>query len=373
MIEIKRIMDWEDAFAYQNEWNNIVLNNEGTNSSIFQTFEWNHTWWQAFGDMNHKLLLLCAFRKGLLIGVAPLMIKYQTLPIPSNVIYWIGASDSCIMSDFCSFVAAHDSKEVIHAFAQWLETHATLWDEIAFKNMIEDSPDLLYLKFYFTGRSSVQFMQDAPSRKLKATDDTSTLDSIFPHTLKSNLKLLNKMGTLSYHCWDCAKEIHPRLDLLFEQHIERRSKTRYPSFFKDPLYKNYFRMLINALSQNGWVQLFTTTLDDKTIAHYIVFKFQNTLYLYTPAFDIQFMKYSPGVIQISSLFDYALKENVKEVSFGAGGEEYKYRYANDATKLCEFRAFNTKRRYILFNVLHVSRKIVHYFLKPFRYMYNKIR
>jgi CelD/BcsL family acetyltransferase involved in cellulose biosynthesis len=372
MIEIRRITDWEEASAYQNEWNNLVLNNECTRSTIFQTFEWNQTWWQAFGDVNHQLLLLFAFREGLLVGVAPLMIKRQKYLIPSKVVYWIGASDSSASSDFCSFVTVDDYEKVIDTFIQWFETHTTLWDEIAFKNMTENSNDLFLLKSYFTGRCTVQFMQDAPSRKLNATDDKSKLDSIFPDNLKSNLKSLKKMGTLSYHCWDCAKEINPRLNVLFEQHIARRSKTPHPSFFKNEAHKNYFRMLISTLSPKGWVQLFTTTLDEKTIAHYITFKFQNTLYLYTPAFDIQLMKYSPGVIQISSLFDYALKENLKEVSFGAGGEGYKYRYSNNTLKLYEFHTFNSRRRYALFNTLYIIRKIAHHFLRPFRYTYTKI-
>ena len=372
MIKIKR-MTWQKAHAFKNDWNNLLLKdgqagNGATLPTIFQTFEWNQTWWRAFGNTDHELLLLFAFKENQLVGVAPLMIKNQTGLIPNKTLYWIGASDVSSASDFCSFIIAQDYDEISHALLQWLQSNTHFWDEIHFRNIPEDSNDIRSLKKYFTSKSSLLFEQNAVLERLDKTDTISKLSEIF----RKRQKKMDKLGTISQHCWHNADDISPHLEEFFKQHIARRSKTPYPSFFEEACYQNYFRMLVNTLSSMGCIHLFATNLNGQTIAYYLTFTFQDKLYLYTPTFDIQWMNYSPGSIQILSLFDYALKEGLHEVNFGAGGESYKYQYANNTIKLYQFRAFKSWPRFIVFKSDSIFRQLVRPILKPFRIIFKKL-
>lgn len=62
----------EEFEQIANEWNELV---EVVDVDIFQTFEWQRTWWKYFGGNN--LLHIVLFRKGSqLVGIMPLFIDF---------------------------------------------------------------------------------------------------------------------------------------------------------------------------------------------------------------------------------------------------------------------------------------------------------
>ncbi len=374
MIVIKRILNWEEATLYQSEWDELLTSSTQIKKSepipsIFQTYEWNKTWWDSFGHNDeHKLLLLFGFDEDLLIGIAPLMIKREKKGSSYKVINFIGASNSNWSSDYCSFISRVNYESVINEFLYWLNKHSADWDELEFKNIPGHSKDFNFLRQMYPSRSVIRYLYDAPFLALGKFDKLSNIKDPFykhHHNIK-NINRLKKSGDLKFNQWVNEEDIIPKLDLFFKQHIERRSKTPFPSFFEDEYYKNYFKNFIHTLSTKGWVVLFTITLNEETLSHYLTFKFQNKIYLYTPTFNIKFKQFSPGTIQLNNILEYALNQKLNIVDFGAGGEAYKYRFSNCKTRLYLFKIFKSWRRYILFKLNNICHKIAHPIMHFFR-------
>src|SRR5215813_44674 len=67
----------EQFAALRPEWDALL---ERAEASLFQTWEWQWSWWRHFG--RGRLCLLTARRSGLLAGIAPLMLgRYFGLPL----------------------------------------------------------------------------------------------------------------------------------------------------------------------------------------------------------------------------------------------------------------------------------------------------
>ena len=62
----------------KNTWNALVLQNQ--TNTIFQTYEWFHSWWEAFGD-EYQLVFIIIKDEDHLKGFAPLMIQANTSDI----------------------------------------------------------------------------------------------------------------------------------------------------------------------------------------------------------------------------------------------------------------------------------------------------
>ena len=168
---------------------------------------------------------------------------------------------------------------------------------------------------------------------------------------------------------DTSTDIHSMLEQFFEQHIKRRAETHDPSSFINEKQRQFYREIVRALAAKKYVRLMTLVHEKKTIANMFCLEFGDKLFCYTSSFDINFKKYSVGLIIHQKILEYASNRNIHEVSFGAGNEKYKYQFSNDATKLYEFHAHRSWSNYFLFTTTSLCLRIVRWF---FRLLHNKL-
>lgn len=371
MIEIRQISSWEEAAIYQNEWNdiiekNLVCNNDTpTVPTIYQTFEWNHTWWQAYGETNEYLLLLLgAFDQSKLMGIAPLMIRVQKFPFPKKTVHFIGASNSNFASDYCSFITESEQyHDIVTAFLCWLSSHSNLWDMLDLRNIPEESNDLPLLQKHFKKYSELLYLCDAPACLLDGNQQNQYF--LNNKNIRRKINWFNRQGELSYRLLESSADIHSRLEHFFETHRERRSFTRHPSLFHNENHRTFYRLVTHRLAPLNYLNFLVVELNGTPVAYHFGFKFKNKLIYYTPAINIK-ISHSPGIMLIKGLFEYALASNLSELDFTAGGEPYKYKYSNKVRKLYRFCAFRSRLYFALFLTENKCRSIAREILFIFR-------
>jgi CelD/BcsL family acetyltransferase involved in cellulose biosynthesis len=161
-----------------------------------------------------------------------------------------------------------------------------------------------------------------------------TLEMIFADeklkkkSMKRNERVLKRLGKLTSNTYDRADDILPLLDNLFKQHIQRWSKTNYPSLFLEESNRIFYNRLTEYLDTSGWLRFTTLVLDDHKIANHFGFHYAGSYIWYKPSFDIAYSKFSPGEVLLKHLIKEAISENAKELDFTIGGEKFKYRFAS---------------------------------------------
>jgi CelD/BcsL family acetyltransferase involved in cellulose biosynthesis len=362
MLEVRRLADWTAAERYHQEWNAIVTTHAGSSfgvPSIFQTYEWNHAWWQAFG-VSDELLLLAVFEESRAVGFAPFMVTQRHFPLRRRMIRFIGSPN--LASDYCACVRAPGRDDVLHKIVGWLDAHPGIWDEIEFTNMIEGSPELAIFSKCSSGfmsKSEESYRCDAPTIVLRNSIDNFKLVS--HSSLKRHFNWFKKKGVLTYGHIATAAAIHSRLDDFFEQHISRRSLIGTKSQFLNEPEREFYRILVDKLTPSDWMRFFSVELDGKAIAYHLGFEFAGKYYWYKPTFNVTYAKNSPGEVLLKTLFEYAIEHKITEFDFTAGSEAFKYRFSNHVRKLHRLRVFRTWQRYTMFRVktrsLNLARRV----------------
>lgn len=357
-LQVRRIPEWSEAVPYRDAWNALVLAGAGgavAVPSLFQTFEWNRAWFDAFGEEG-ELVLLAAFEGARLVGVAPLIFLKRARPVPTRLLGLIGGSN--LASDYCAFVREAGRDDVAEAFCEWIDAHPELWDELDFHNLLEDSPDFAVLKRRYGARVMkpvIDFLCDAPTRILG--DPEGDREVVNKKSLKRHFNWFKNQGELTYGHAESVEQVRARLDSFFEQHIGRRSLTEAASQFIDPRQREFYRKLVDAFFPAGYLKFFNVALAGAPIAFHFGFEFAGKFYWYKPSFDIQYVKKSPGEVLLKTLFEYAIAKGLAEFDFTAGSEEFKYRFANRVRKLYRFRVFRSVPHYALHRAELVYRRV----------------
>ena len=70
-MEVRETRDSDSLDALREEWESLL--ERCSSATIYQTWEWNQAWWQAFGK-GKQLRLVQILRDGQLVGIAPLYV-----------------------------------------------------------------------------------------------------------------------------------------------------------------------------------------------------------------------------------------------------------------------------------------------------------
>lgn len=315
------------AYARRAEWNALVARSE--TGTIFQTFEWHLSWWQAFGAVASPLVVF-AWSAGALVGIAPLMVsRRRILARRRRLVEFIGTGAlGTRASDYADFIIDRGRPDVLAAFADWLAAHAATWDLLRLTNIPGASPSL-GLAAAFAARgwpADSRLAHQAPTRVFGNTDDDAAL--LRKKSLKRHFNGFARRGRLEFVARIAARDVPAMLDLLFDQHIRRWQGTDKTSQFVDPRQRDFFRRLAANLEESGWLMLSAVRFDDAVIALHFGFVYGGRLIWYKPTFDPTHAKDSPGEVLIKYLLEFAIDRKLDELDFTIGEEAFKYRFAN---------------------------------------------
>lgn len=125
--------------ALQDEWD--ALQHDNTNSSVFTSWAWHHTWWTVFSKDSDKLCIVCVRLKGELIGVLPLYFRTRSWPRPTHVMFLgTGEGDADeVATEYLDMVARPGMQMAAATAAlEFLDLHGAK-KRFEFQNLLSDS------------------------------------------------------------------------------------------------------------------------------------------------------------------------------------------------------------------------------------------
>ena len=321
MIRIELFKTIEEIPLDKTSWNKMIQNN--ITNTIFQTYEWFHSWWSSFGKTS-KLIFLIAYEGDNIIGFAPFMLS--TYSYGQRILRFAGD----LNADYCDFVINANHIQVMEAFFNYLYESDISWTSMLLVNIPDHSltPSCM-LTISHKRRFYLQTKAPVPTPTLLTKNHKADVSSIVgKYSINRHIRKLSKLGDISFINLRDRSDILPYIDLFFEQHIRRYQLKAQISQFIDKEYKDFYLNIINNFDGTNWLIFSVLLLDEKPIAFHIGFEYNKRLIWYKPSFDIEFRNYSPGTIMLKELIKYTASSDLDELDFTIGDEDFKSRFSN---------------------------------------------
>ena len=139
-LAIETVSDPGRFLGLREEWNALLQ--QSRSDTIFLTWEWASSWWDAYGD-GKDLWILLVRRAGRLVGIAPFYrtrSAWKPRPHPP-ALHLVG--DGSGDSDYLDLIAREgEEAEVATAVAEHLAQTTDTWTLLALNEMPADSPFL---------------------------------------------------------------------------------------------------------------------------------------------------------------------------------------------------------------------------------------
>ena len=283
--------------------------------SIFQTIEWQKTWFSIF-HTNNSLNILEISNNNEVIGIAPFMLngdKKLTL---------IGNKDVYDYQDF--LIVPNYENEFFKEVG------------IFFENI---NYDLIEINSIPETYATIPFMEKLAKNKEwsfdKSTEDVCPLIEL-PKDWESYLSILNKKDRhelrrkfrrLDDQSNHTIQQLTASVDIenSMEEFFELMSKSgHHKAEFLTPIMKIYFKNLCLELSKENWTRLYFMEIDNKKVSACIAFDYNNIRYLYNSGFDPDYQHLSCGLLLNATSLKHSIEYNFECFDFLRGDESYKY-------------------------------------------------
>lgn len=322
--------------ALQSEWNSLLK--RCVTDNPFSTYEWHSNWWNAYhpGD-----LWIFAFRDNndTLRGIASFFI--ETDEQGQRNVHFVGCED---VTDYLDVLVDKNYADAVYtALADALIEHKSEFDALDLCNIPEasptctDFPTILSDKG-FAVETSVQ--EVCPIVPLPQSFD-EYLDSLDKRQRKEiQRKLRRAKGAGDSLNWyvvngthDLDKEIDKFLELMASSHPEKAK------FLEDEQHVAFFKSVVPAAAEAGWLQMNFLEVVGEPVAAYINFDYENKILVYNSGLEPnKASALSPGIVLLSYNIEHAI-ENKREVfDFLRGDEQYKYKMGGQDTKIYNLKA-----------------------------------
>ncbi len=319
-MKIEVTENFEGFFGLKDVWTGLT--DQMSDATVFQTYGWNYTWWQAYGD-DHRLLILKISSGDDTIGIAPLMIT-------GDAVEFIGTPNA----DYSDFIT-NRPELCAKAVVDYLKKNPDIWKQINLSQIPETSPILKILEKELENadlKHRTYPIENVMSFRYDGNDaDRGNFEMRRGGTIRKFVNFFNKMDGLLLDRFDSADEIRERLPEFYHGHIIWWFKRGGDGCkFINPKVRRFHDLAAKYLAEESLVRLYVLMHGTQPLAYLYAFIFGRTVYLYQIASLMNYRKKSPGILLLHMLVDSAIREGFDVVDFSRGGGEHKERFANQS-------------------------------------------
>lgn len=317
MLKVQVSSDPSCFSSLAEEWLNLLENSPS--NYIFQTPQFLHIWWKSLGSGKLQIVTFRDVEKdNHLVGIAPFFVH------PDNhrqVLSFVGCVN---VSDYLDVIISQNYLQEVYAkLAQQLQAHL-FWDKLYLCSLPEKSETIEWLKKLFPKLKQTQ--QDvAPAIELpKSWDDyLNSLKRKQRHEIKRKQRRL--------------AEVEHKFELITSAEDTQRATNDFIQLHKlssadkhdfwDHRHLKFFRQLLPALAERGWLKLYFLKIRSERAAAMLVFDYHNQYLLYNSGFDPKkFKELSTGNLLTAHTIQEAIRLGRSRYDFLRGDEEYKFRF-----------------------------------------------
>ena len=327
---------WEALEALKDEWNRLAA--RAPTREIFLTYDFLHAW-EASRARDCSLRVVVARRGSEVAGIAPLMFTTRRLPgMTLRSLEFLGTP----ASDYSDFI--YEDPSVIETLWKGVQGLLERVDLLYLREIREDSPTLDFLKHR---NGILRGSETCWSTTLPPPGAPISEYIKRPGFRPRVVRHLERQGVLTLDFFHEAEDILQHLPILFEQHIGRWRELNKDSYFTRASFRELYKNLSRNLAADRNVLLGVMRLDGVPIASFLGMVYQETLSLYTIAFDVAYRKLYCGMVMIVKLMQSLRGLGVTQVDFGRGDEDFKRFFGDIQRSNYEFLRLQTLRAKIM--------------------------
>lgn len=321
----------------RDEWNALV--ERSTTNTIFSTIQWHENWWNAYCPGE---LWVHSVRDGeTLVGIASLFIENSDAG--QRIVRCIGCED---VTDYLDLIVDADRASTVYAaIAEHLIKQHDKFDAISLCNIPAESPTLDMLKKALEDAGeqvTITQQEVCPVIELpEAWDDyLANLDKKQRHEIRRKLRHAQgqkRMGGLDWYIVDESHDLDAEIDYFID--LMAKSHPEKAGFLEDDQHVQFFKTMIPAVFEQGWLQLnFLVLNETDRAAAYLNFVYNDRVYVYNSGLDPEaHSRLSPGIILLSYNIQHAIDAGISKFDFLRGDEHYKYRMGGQDTPVFNLR------------------------------------
>ncbi len=290
-------------------------------ATLFQSPNWQLTWWHHFGREG-SLRALALYDGDTLVGLAPFYITHETgMPL----LRLVGGID---LTDYLDILArpGYDTALWDAVLDTWLGRQCECTLDL--HSLRADSPTLHLLPERARVRHLTLTNQQetvCPLVSLPASWEAyqKTLSAKARHELRRKLRKAGREALVSWYWVAHPDAVAEDLPTFFHLHTLSSPEK---AMFWTPARRAFFEAMALEMSRAGWLQLAFLLIDGTPAATFMLFDDGERFLLYNSGFDPAFDALSPGWVLLGYLIEHAIALGRREFDFLRGDEAYKYQF-----------------------------------------------
>ena len=317
--------DAECAFKKLNdEWKELQASSD--RQVIFMTPEWQSNWWAAYHPGELWIIAVRDEDTGKLVGLAPWFIDHDHPK--GRLVRSIGCVDVSYYLE--PILRRGHEQEVLQALAQYAAENHDRFDRLDFCNIPTESPVLtLWQPILESAGFTVTIRQQEVCPVLNLPEDFEAylrqLDKKQRHEVRR--KMRRALGAENKTDWfylDTQDQLQESMNRFLR--LMRASHPEKAAFLDDPANLDFFRRVLPALAECGWLSVSMLQVDEVDAAAYLSFDYNNRIFLYNSGHDPEVHpELSPGWVLLAFVIWDAIDRRREAFDFLRGNEDYKYR------------------------------------------------
>lgn len=145
--------------------------------------------------------------------------------------------------------------------------------------------------------------------------------------LRRRMRRLEEMGDLTLHVAGSREEVLDGMGTMIPMHRVNWNNRGEGSEFDDPASCAFIEKIVSGLPLE-LLHYSELRLDGRPLSCNLDFLLDDEVLFYKGAFDIEYASYSPGMVHIAKVSEWAIGEKIRVLDFMQGEEPYKYLWAD---------------------------------------------
>jgi CelD/BcsL family acetyltransferase involved in cellulose biosynthesis len=352
MLTVERIDSLDGMQALEPVWNKLLARSDV--NTIFQTYEWIHTWWETLGS-GSELYVLSVMDNGSVIGIAPLMLTVSSrFGRKNRIIQFIGTPNA----DYGDFIG-RDKNVISNEFVRYFVIHRNDWIVIDLSQLpahsatvpaVESAAASYGLPFRTEGIDvcmTYEYNGDDAGRKEFIIERK--------RNLRNSMHFFERLGGLQYERLVNAADIEKHLYGFFHSHVVRWIDEITSSKFLSAGHREFYHAVARRLAPLNRVSLSILKHGNYPVAHLFAYTSGDGAHLYTITNAPFHRRKSPGIVLFHLAVEDFVREGFNRVDFARGAGSHKMRFINKTSQNRRLALYQTRRgRWLALMILNLK-------------------
>ncbi len=355
-----RLINSKDEFeALEPVWNDLLFRSESNHINL--TFEWMKTWFDIYGSNKILFILIAEDDEGI-VGIFPLMIQNIVSPFSRLLNVKRLTFMAAGISDNLDFIIVRKNELVIYEFFNFIFDKKALWDELVLCDIDSNSSNQNFIKKFKPPHSFTKSVQQPYSGYFAQISGNfheyySSLSKEQRRAIKKrSMRLGNNFTIKNIASQDVSDDLINEI-----QNFEKKRKRYKISRGSDQLFNNEFVKFITTLSDNikhhKWIKIFKLIVNEKLAAYVITFDYNQRIFAWLTSYNLDFFKYSVGLLIHKNAIEFAFNNNYKYFDFMRGDEPYKKFFCNERYLYYRFSFTKNNAKMTINRAIKLTRKV----------------